>query len=221
MFRVGSEDSNLPGAAVSCNLLARAPQPGRSKTRLIAALGAEGAADAHAVLLTHVAGMARHWCSRSGSGRLFRLWVTPDETDPFFATVADSVQLRLQPEGDLGVRLDRIARCGLAEAGAVLLLGGDAVSLDSSALDRAAEALLRHPAVLIPAADGGYVLLGLTRHAPQLFAAIPWGSGQVAEATRRVFQELGWSWEEIPGHWDVDRLEDWERFRGIDKNLVQ
>ncbi|MBF0191390.1 MAG: TIGR04282 family arsenosugar biosynthesis glycosyltransferase [Magnetococcales bacterium] len=198
-------------------MLGRAPEPGCVKTRLIPALGVEGAARAHAVLLTHVATQARRWCAGTGSGALFRLWGSPDCSAPLFSVLAPVHEHRVQPPGGLGERLAHIARCGLAEAEAVLLLGGDAVTLDPLTLEQAAQALSRHPAVLIPAEDGGYVLLGLRRFAPELFDAIPWGSGRVAAATRRALRALDWSWEELPGHWDVDLPEDWERFRRLEK----
>lgn len=211
-------DRSFRKAALSLNLLGRAPSPGFSKTRLIPALGAEGAARAHAALLTHVARLARQWCAMRGPEHRFRLWATPDFRAPLFARLAEASQLRVQPEGDLGARLRGIAQAALAEAEAVLLLGGDAASLDFATLNRAEEALSRHPAVLIPALDGGYVLLGLTRYAPELFREIPWGGDGVAEATRGVLRALEWSWEELPGHWDVDRPEDWERFRTLEKD---
>lgn len=199
-------------AQLSLNVLGRAPIPGQAKTRLIPELGTEGAAMAHAVLLTHVAGIARAWSMIPKTSRLFRLWGKPDTTSPLFHTLALPEQCRTQPCGDLGEVLDGIVQAGLAEARAVFLLGGDAVSVDFVALDNAEAALANHSAVLIPAADGGYVLLGVRCHAKELFCDIPWGTGEVAEVTRSVMRRLGWSWAEIPGHWDVDSYQDWERF---------
>ncbi|MBF0613824.1 MAG: glycosyltransferase [Magnetococcales bacterium] len=201
---------------ISVNLLGRAPEPGFSKTRLIPALGADGAAQAHAALLTHVATILQRWCACAPEQRLFRLWVTPHIHAPLFAQLATPDSVHLQPPGDLGVRLDWIARTGLHEADAVLLVGGDAVSLDLSALNRVEKILTAHVAALVPAMDGGYVLLGLRRHAPELFAGLPWGSSRVAEATRAVLHLLQWSWDEVPGHWDVDWPADWERFRCLE-----
>ncbi|MBF0417864.1 MAG: TIGR04282 family arsenosugar biosynthesis glycosyltransferase [Magnetococcales bacterium] len=204
--------------SLSIHLLGRRPEPGVCKTRLISVLGAEGAANAHARLLTHVAGMLRRWCSDAPLGRLYRLWVTSAESTPFLDTLADACQRRVQPEGDLGARLTAIARIGLAEAEAVLLVGGDAVSLDIETLDHTESLLSSHDAVLIPAEDGGYVALALKRFHPDLFCAMPWGTAGVAEETRTVFRRLGWSWKEIPGHWDVDFPEEWERFRRLENN---
>ncbi|MBF0260545.1 MAG: TIGR04282 family arsenosugar biosynthesis glycosyltransferase [Magnetococcales bacterium] len=202
---------------LSVNLLGRHPEPGRCKTRLIPALGAEGAAEAHAVLLTHVAGILRRWCADSSSERLFRLWTTSPVSSPFLDTLADDSQVRVQSEGDLGVRLTAIVHAGLAEAEGILLVGGDAASLDRATLDHTESLLSSHDAVLIPALDGGYVALALRRIHMDLFAAMPWGTERVAEETRRVFRRLGWSWGEIPGHWDVDFPGEWERFRRLEK----
>lgn len=126
--------------------------------------------------------------------------------------------MRVQPEGDLGVRLTAISQAGLAEAEGILLVGGDAVSLDPASLNHTETLLSSHDAVLIPASDGGYVALALRRFQPELFIAMPWGTERVAEQTRTVFRRLGWSWGEIPGHWDVDFPREWERFRRLEKS---
>ncbi|MBF0624966.1 MAG: TIGR04282 family arsenosugar biosynthesis glycosyltransferase [Magnetococcales bacterium] len=192
-------------------MLGRAPRPGQAKTRLIPALGPRGAARAHARLLTHVAGVTRAWCA-AGPGRLFRLWCTPDLRHPLFRTLARPEELRVQSHGDLGRRLARVAEEGLVESRAVFLVGGDCVSLTASLLDEALAMLERHPAVLAPAADGGYVLLGLTRLAKALFRDMPWGGPEVAAVTRERLRSLGWSWGELPVQWDVDGPDDWARF---------
>ncbi|MBF0178456.1 MAG: TIGR04282 family arsenosugar biosynthesis glycosyltransferase [Magnetococcales bacterium] len=201
------------GAKISLNLLGKAPVPGFVKTRLIPALGAAAATRAHIILLTHLTRIASDWCAAAPENRLLRLWCAPDASDPWFRTlVATPAQLRDQPEGDLGARLAAIAASGLAEAQGVMLLGGDAASLTPADLNRAGAILRRHPAVMIPARDGGYLLLGLRANAPELFSDMPWGTERVAAVTRARLRRLGWSWEELPGHWDVDRPEDWEEF---------
>lgn len=194
---------------LSLNILARAPEPGQTKTRLIPALGAVGAAEAHKRVLAHVVGVAQGW---SGEQRLVRLWCTPACDHPFLAGLVAPDALRTQPAGDLGQRMAFIARQGLQEASGVLLVGGDAGSLSAALLEEASQALRVRPAVLAPALDGGYVLLGLTRFSERLFEGIPWGSGWVAGMTRQRLGELGWAWHEQPGQWDVDTLEDWQRF---------
>jgi glycosyltransferase A (GT-A) superfamily protein (DUF2064 family) len=69
--------------------------------------------------------------------------------------------------------------------------------------------------VLGPAEDGGYVLLGLRRAAPELFAGMPWGSERVAGVTRERLVGLGWDWTELATLWDLDRPEDLARYRRL------
>ncbi len=69
--------------------------------------------------------------------------------------------------------------------------------------------------LLGPAADGGYVLIGLNRPAPTLFQNIAWGTPTVLEATRRRLRRAGLNWAELPVGWDVDTPADLQRLRRI------
>jgi rSAM/selenodomain-associated transferase 1 len=89
-----------------------------------------------------------------------------------------------------------------------VLIGSDCPGYHSGYLKAALGALTDHDAVLGPAADGGYVLIGLSRYAPQLFAKMPWGTGKVLAQTRAALERLGWSWAELPTLTDLDRPED-------------
>ena len=102
----------------------------------------------------------------------------------------------------------------LKKASSALLIGTDSPSLTSDDIKKAAETLARGvDAVIIPVEDGGYVLLGLRRLAPDLFSGIPWGTNTVMEETRLRLRRLKWRWRELPQRWDVDRPEDLERLR--------
>lgn len=195
---------------ISLAILGRAPIPGYAKTRLIPALGAAGAARVQEILLTRVVELARRWCHRPG--REWRLWCAPDTDHPFLRALGEPEQLRRQPEGDLGARLDWIHRQTLAETDAVLLLGADAATMDLDHLDQAEAALQDAPAVLVPAEDGGYVLLGLGSKASDLFQEIPWGTDQVARITRERLRLRGWNFRELTLQWDVDTPDDWQRY---------
>jgi glycosyltransferase A (GT-A) superfamily protein (DUF2064 family) len=84
--------------------------------------------------------------------------------------------------------------------------------LTSGDLRRAAAALVEHhDAVLIPAEDGGYVLIGLKWWNAGIFTDIVWGTGQVMTATRERLAALNWRWLELPSRWDIDRPADFER----------
>ena len=118
-----------------------------------------------------------------------------------------------QCEGDLGARMQHAAMTALATNLRVLLIGTDCPALMPADLRAAAGALAAHDAVLIPAEDGGYVLLGLNRWDARLFTNIAWGDDQVLAATRQRLAALDWRWQELPRLWDVDRPEDFARLR--------
>ena len=90
-----------------------------------------------------------------------------------------------------------------------LLAGSDCPALGAAAFRQAAEWLDGGAdAVLAPALDGGYVLIGLRRIEPSLFAGMAWGTDRVLAETRRRFGALGWEWRETEALPDIDRPED-------------
>jgi len=193
-------------------LLAKAPEPGRAKTRLIPALGEAGAAELQARLIRHALQRLR----RPGLPET-ELWCAPDSGHPVFRELAGqySVGLRDQVGADLGERMLFAVRDGLARADSVILLGTDSPELTPDRILRAAEILAAGgDAVLGPAEDGGYVLLGLSRAHERLFRDMPWGTERVLEETRRRMSELGLSRQELPPCADLDRPEDLARLHG-------
>lgn len=189
-------------------VFAKAPVPGACKTRLIPALGAEGAAALHRELLEGT--LAR--LAPAGIAPL-ELWCAPDAGHAAFQDLATrwGVSLHGQQGGNLGERMLHAATHALAEAEAVVLIGCDCPGLGPAQIASALTALLAQPrqdAVLGPAEDGGYVLLGLRRPAPELFTVMPWGGDQVAALTRARMAGLGWRWWELAPLADVDRPED-------------
>lgn len=194
---------------VSIAILARAPVPGRAKTRLIPLLGAHGAA-AFAENATRIA-VALAAESRLGP---VTLWVTPEITHPLFRELASvhKITVRRQPDGDLGLRM--LAACEAAD-GPVLVIGTDCPAMGLQHLREAAQALHGgNDAVAIPAEDGGYVLIGMRRPQPALFENVAWGTETVMAATRRHATGAGLRLHELPPLWDIDRPEDFERLRG-------
>jgi glycosyltransferase A (GT-A) superfamily protein (DUF2064 family) len=94
----------------------------------------------------------------------------------------------------------------------VLLIGTDCPALDVAALRAAAAALeAGDDAVLVPAEDGGYVLVGLARPVAALFDRIAWGSDRVMRESRERLRAAGLRWRELAPSWDVDRPEDLAR----------
>ena len=95
----------------------------------------------------------------------------------------------------------------LVERSRVLLIGTDAPDLGHMTLRQAAKALQSHPAVFGPAADGGYVLVGLTRPMPLLFQGMQWSTDQVMQQTRERLKKLGFEAAELPMMRDIDEPE--------------
>jgi len=196
-----------------CHLMvfARAPVPGQVKTRLIPSMGPSAATVLYEQLVLHCLSIAID--ARLGP---VDLWCTPSVSHPFFLQCAQKFPIALfkQAGGDLGHRMVYALRKTLKKTSHALLIGTDCPSLTRDDLREAAEGLRRGiDAVIGPAEDGGYVLIGLRRCAPELFTGISWGTGSVLHQTRLRLRDLGWKWNELSERWDVDRPEDVERLK--------
>lgn len=183
-------------------VLAKAPRPGLAKTRLVPALGEDGAAALAARLLDHA--VAQALAAACGA-----VWLcgAPDVRDTAFQRHEARVRLAEQGDGDLGVRMHRAFERVLAAtpgAAGALLIGSDAPALDASTLRAAAAVLADHDAVFVPAFDGGYALVGLRRVQPALFADLPWSTPQVMALTRERLDRLGLHHAELPAVADID-----------------
>ncbi len=194
-----------------CQLIvfAKAPIPGQVKTRLIPSMGATSAAALHEKLVFHCLATAV-----DASLGPTDLWCTPTVRHPFFIRCAMEFQAELhtQPDGHLGRRMGWAFDKTLKRASSALLIGTDCPSLTQDDLRKAAEVLVQGTdAVIGPAQDGGYFLLGLRHYDPELFMGISWGTESVLDQTRARLRRLGWQWHELPERWDVDRPEDMER----------
>jgi len=179
-------------------IFAKAPVPGRVKTRLIPALGPDGAAKLAAEMLERTVSEAL------ASGLEVELCGEPD---PATWYEGQPVHLTTQGEGDLGQRLHRAAERVLVTAN-ILLIGADCPALNAPRLRAAAEALAEHDAVIHPAEDGGYVLLGLRRFGASLFKGIAWSTNTVAAETLARLTALGWSTDVRETLADVDEPSD-------------
>jgi len=196
-----------PRAEVAIAVFAKAPVPGQVKTRLVPLLGEESAAELHSTLVRRALATA---CAASLGP--VSLWCMPDTGHPFFRACAQAygVGLEAQKGGHLGERMARALEAMLAR-GPALLIGSDCPALTADDLHAAARSLATHDAVIQPAEDGGYVLVGLSRPVPGLFEGIRWGEGRVMRDTRVRLRAAGATWREFPARWDVDRPNDYQR----------
>lgn len=180
---------------------ARFPVAGLCKTRLIPAVGPDGAAAIHTRLVERCIAAMR------GSGLCVELRTTGAETAAFRDWLGDDISFIDQGEGDLGDRLTRAAA-----PYPVIFIGSDAPDLDATRLIAAANALRGAEAVIGPAEDGGYYLLGLSAPAPWLFTEMDWGTETVFAETMRRLAAHGIAPVVLDPLADVDRPEDLARW---------
>jgi rSAM/selenodomain-associated transferase 1 len=195
--------NQLPYPGARLLVFAKAPLPGRVKTRLCGKLGSRGAARLQQRLLwrTVAAASTAALCP-------VEVWCSPTTAHPLFLALRRrfGVRLRRQRGGDLGRRMFHAlqATWRRAAAGAVLV-GSDCPDMGSRQWRQALEWLHDGAdAVLGPARDGGYVLIGTRAPAGRLFRGIPWGSDRVCRITRQRLRGLRRRWRELPQQADID-----------------
>ena len=211
-----SEFGDSP-APVGVAVLARAPIPGEAKTRLIPTLGADGAAKLQSWMLQRTVAMAL----AADIGPV-SLWCEGDIRHRDFerCSALGAVSLHAQVQGDLGTRM-WIAMEHAATTDGALVIGTDCPAMTVGHLRDAARSLGDQDAVTIPVEDGGYVLLGMKRPSPGVFAKVDWGSERVMTQTRHRFAAMGLSWRELDCLWDVDRPDDVERLLAMCPELFE
>ncbi|MEQ1837801.1 MAG: TIGR04282 family arsenosugar biosynthesis glycosyltransferase [Candidatus Nitrotoga sp.] len=196
---------NTANKPVRIIVFAKSPTPGFAKTRLISALGAEGAADLAKRMLLRTL----HEAIAAKVG-IVELCATPRINDEAWqgVTLPLSIEISDQGEGDLGARLTLATERSVARGESVLLVGTDCVEMSANMLREASQKLSDHDSVIHCTIDGGYALLGLTKFSSFLFLNIPWSSGAVASITLSRIGQLGWSVHVGQILHDVDEPQD-------------
>lgn len=191
----------MPGTQVA--VLARAAIPGAAKTRLISAVGAAGAA----ALQAHLTELAlRRSCATQHQ---VLLWLA-GAADPAVTRLAHElgVEIRPQPDGDLGERMLAALRHAQACDRRGIVIGTDCPAQSDADIEHAGALLAEYDVVLQPAHDGGYVMIGLALPRPELFTEMPWGTDAVLAATRERIRALRLRHAELRALPDLDRPED-------------
>lgn len=188
-------------------VFARFPEPGRTKTRLIPALGPERAAQLQTALTRHTLAVAGDVCvDRS---RRLEVRFTGGDVDQMSRLYGGEHDYVPQHGADLGERLkDAAASAFQAGAKQVVLIGSDCPGLNAERLQAAFQALQRFDVVLGPAFDGGYYLIGLSGHHPEFFAGIDWGTEHVLRQTLARIRASRRRAHLLPQLADVDHPED-------------
>jgi rSAM/selenodomain-associated transferase 1 len=192
----------------------KAPRPGHAKTRLAASVGSRSALELHRAF----AGDLLEWLADLRGVERRVVFDPPDGLEECARLVPATRQKRFlwepQARGGLGNRLSASFSGAFREgARRVIAIGADAPLLGPRILRRALAMLARRDAVVGPAWDGGYYLLGLRRDSPRLFEGIPWSTAGVLEATLRRIDAARLTRGLLPVLGDVDTGADLERLR--------
>jgi rSAM/selenodomain-associated transferase 1 len=191
-------------------VFSKAPVVGQVNTRLVPYITAEQAASLHEEL-THD---RLRMCTTADLCDV-ELWCSPDTRHPFFFDCRQryGVQLQTQNGNDLGERMSAALQTMLGRYKKIIIIGTDAPALDIDTIDAVVNQLEHSDIVLVPAEDGGYVLLGASKHHQDLLVDVPWGTEGVLASTVRNIERLGLSYSLLGECWDVDRPEDLERYK--------
>jgi uncharacterized protein len=205
--------SSTAHAAGSCRLLlfVRYPQAGKTKTRLIPALGKVGAAKLQRQMAEYLL------CRVQQPNWQLQIHFTGGTRSEMADWLGTGLMYCPQVGESLG---DRLRYAFQQESQhRVVAIGADCVDLSADHIHQAFQALIHHDVVLGPAQDGGYYLIGLRRFHPPLgalFEGIDWSTSRVLQQTQAKIRQLGRSLAQIETLSDIDRPQDlaiWERIQ--------
>lgn len=193
--------------------MAKAPRPGRVKTRLVPPLTEAAATRLSAAFLndaTENIALASKTTPISG----YVAFAPAEDAELFDGLIAEGTRLVLadgaiaMPAGldGIGRSLLHAARTLCAMHDSICMVNSDSPTLPTAFLVEAAQALSppSDRIVLGPAEDGGYYLIGMKAPHAGLFADISWSTARVADQTRDRARSLGLEVVELPSWYDVD-----------------
>ncbi len=197
-------------------LFFKAPRPGFVKTRLAKNLGQETACHIYKHLATATLSIIPQGWSKT-------VYYTPnDARSEMKHWLGEDITLQAQSEGDLGDRLSSACKDAFeAGASSVILLGGDCPDIQTEQLHLTSQYLAKNQPVIGPAMDGGYWLLGLPSHTPEIFQKITWSGDSVFQDTLQRFSDLKQKPHELDTLEDVDDLPSWSRALQNDPSLLK
>lgn len=198
-----------PGSVLM--IFCKAPVPGLVKTRLVPPLTPVQAASLHVKLSIRIIdlALASHLCP-------VQLWCAPTTEHPFFHSLSESRSLTLMQQhgNDLGERMHHAFCLALNQFSSALLIGSDCPSLARTDINEALASLGNScNAVIAPAEDGGYVLIGLKRPCLDLFTDLPWGTSEIYARTLQKFDRNKLHYRLLKRQWDLDTPDDLRRYR--------
>ncbi len=186
-------------------IFTRYPEPGKTKTRLIPALGAEGAAELQRQLTEHTVIEARKLLKEIS----IAIYYTGSPQKVMESWLGNDLNYFPQSSGDLGNRMkSAFTESFELEFSRVVIIGIDCPDLNIEIIRKGFESLDKNDLVLGEASDGGYYLIGLEKVIPELFQNISWGTNEVLSKTKIIAQQLKLNTVILPVLSDIDRPED-------------
>jgi len=189
----------------------RAPVSGQTKTRLIPLLGAQGAAEFHQTVLQSTLAEAN-----ASDFATVEIWCATENDHPFLKQCGldYACAVKIQQGNDLGEKMYHAIETTLAENSFVVVIGSDCPAITTDILNQSCRHISNgKDAVLGPAIDGGYYLIGLKKPNPEIFQDIVWGEANVAERTRQNFAHLDLDYIELEELPDIDTPDDYQRYQ--------
>ncbi|PYQ31890.1 MAG: glycosyltransferase [Acidobacteria bacterium] len=195
-------------------VFARLPELGRVKTRLASAIGDERALAVYEAMLREL--MASIGESTPETEIEF-LWVpTPQANGELLRRAFAHYTVAMQTGNDLSERLSMAfsERFFFHRTEKIIAIGVDDPVLPRALIDDAFGLLDSCEYVVGPAKDGGYYLVGCRAGAfdPDVFTGIEWGTSRVLAETLQKIRALGSTMALLPERYDIDTVEDLERF---------
>ena len=212
-------DDSVTRPAGALIVFARLPVEGRVKTRLAETIGPQAACELYRCFVTDVVLAARR-----GGSRIHIFVDPPDSESAFRAWLGDDLTYRPQTGVDLGERMAGAFREVFTTHPQAILIGTDCPDLPGPLIDSALQGLFSCDAVIGPAFDGGYYLIGFRREAflEEVFSGIEWGSNTVFGATMTVLEKTRLNVHVLQEWRDIDKYDDllsfYERQRGLPRN---
>jgi rSAM/selenodomain-associated transferase 1 len=183
----------------------RYPEAGKTKTRLIPVLGAEGAAKLQREMTEHTLVQVQN-CDRALS---VEIHFSGGNVQQMRDWLGENWAYRQQSQGDLGQRMASAFACAFAEGiKRAVIIGTDCPELSSQLMSEAFEKLETYDLALGRAADGGYYLIGLREEMRALFEGIAWGTSQVLQQTVTIAEAKNCAIAYLPLLHDIDYAED-------------
>jgi len=204
-------------------IFSRYPEAGKTKTRMIPALGAFGAAELQRQLTEHTLQTAKAFKLKRAIS--IQVHFTGGNIDLMTEWLGDNIEYIPQVVGDLGNKMHSAfdnAFNGGSEK--VVTIGIDCPDIDLSILEAAFNSLDQDDLVIGSATDGGYYLIGLKRTIPQLFENIVWGTDKVLKQTKIVIEQLSLNTQYLTSLSDIDRPEDliiWKKYTSENSSATE